>query len=147
MHIQRYLLRDNNLGAYFGDHVVKNSWDFDWHIGKQLLGITGNTPADSEQFIAGFLTMDDELTISTTSVRRKVNGYEMVGQRESFEQVGFLIDMLRKNPVVSAYSSSRRQDGKLPTILTFSSVEPSRELYIPGKIMPVTSESRAFSLT
>ena len=142
MRIQRYLTIDWAEVEIFGEHYKECRWDFDWYIGDNKIGVTGNFSIESEDFISGILVEDDELIITPSqkipSIKRVGESYAVIGGNDGgLEEVGELIKLIQGNDVTHMYLSSGKPKGRAK-ILTFSPTEPSKELYKKGKILPVS---------
>ena len=60
----------------------------------------------------------------------------MRGNDGGLEEIGELVKLIQGSDVTHMYLSSDKPEG-YAKILTFSSTEPSKELYEKGKILPV----------
>ena len=145
--IQRYLLRDDRIGDFFGEHEEIETGDFKWFTGTGeniRLGIGEVHSAEVEYFLSGILVAGDEFVVdfkgdfthiyrNDFSSRSKLG---IVGSDENkLKGINLLVGMLRGGEV-AAYLSSR-QVGIRPEIVTFSRTKPSSNLYTPPKRMIV----------
>jgi len=147
MQIQRYVHKDKAKVDTFGEHYVEHRWDFDWYIGDNKIGVSGNPSKEAESFIGGILVADDELIITPSqkrpSIQRANRSYGVMrGNDGGLEEIGELVKLIQGNDVTHMYVSSARPEG-YAGILTFSPTEPSKELYEKGKILPVTIDEDA----
>ena len=147
MQIQRYLTKDKAKVEAFGEHRKEHRWDFDWYIGDTKIGVTGNPSTEAECFIGGILVADDELIITPSQKRPRIQRASesyavMRGNDGGLEEIGELVKLIQGNDVTHMYLSSDRPEG-YPRILTFSPTEPSKELYEKGKILPVRIDEDA----
>ena len=147
MQIQRYLTKDKAKVEAFGEHYKEHRLDFDWYIGDKKIGVTGNPSTEAECFIGGILVADDELIITPSQKRPKIQRASksyavMRGNDGCLEEIGELVKLIQNNDLTHMYISSEKPEG-YAGILTFSPTEPSKELYEKGKILPVRIDENA----
>jgi hypothetical protein len=142
MQIQRYLTKDKAKTEAFGEYFKENRWDFNWYIGDKKIGVTGNPSSEAECFMGGILVTDDELIITPSQKRPRIHRANrsygvMRGTDGGLEEIGELVELIRRAEVTHMYLSSVKPEG-YGEILTFSPTEPSKEFYKKGKMLPVS---------
>jgi len=152
MELQRYLQRNEDIGAYFGRNSPFHTWDFDYYIDENrggiadTIGLTSNQSTNANSFISGILHGIDRLIVrlpypgmwleraSAAVICPRDNGDE--------EYIGKLAELIQSQDVTHVYASSLNADGELPNVLTFSYYPPPGQLYIPDSTMPVVLKRR-----
>jgi len=147
MQLQRYFRINRAQGEFFGDHTKSNTWDFTWYLGHDRIGIENEPSTEAESFIGGLLAQDDRLIITPSAERPRIQREKVVygtmrGPEGGIEEISALIKLLQEHETIHAFTTSKRHDGRWPSILTFSVKEPATGLYTLGKIMPVVLEAR-----
>jgi len=143
MSLEKHLLKNKDLGVYFGDYSRVHRWDFEWYFSDANIGITNYPSCEGESFIDGFLGQDDRLILIPSEdypmIHRESDPKfaKMRGRDSGIEEIKRLIRLIQSHDVVHAYLASHKRDGSYPMILTFSPQAPPRELYKLGKPMPV----------
>ncbi|MBW2998442.1 hypothetical protein KY321_02785 [Candidatus Woesearchaeota archaeon] len=122
----------------FGENFQINTWDFDWYMAEDKIGVRAKSSTEAEHFISGFLVRDDELIITDSEkypkiVRASDNFARMSGRDSGPKEISDLIALIKTQETTHVYMSQRN-------ILTFAYDAPSGELYDLGKVMPVILE-------
>lgn len=148
MQIQRYLLKNKEQADYFGEHFRESSWDFEWFIGLNKIGIVGNPSTEAECFMAGFLVGDERLLITPSKESPKIKRGDipyarMSGHDSDIRNVYDLIELIQSQETTHAYIASDNPEKYGERILAFSTTAPSKERYQIGKVMPVVIDEEA----
>lgn len=148
MELHRYLLRDENEGECFGRHSWKNGQDFDWLFGDSRIGIikTPYTEDDTGRFIDDFLTTDDRLLVIPHNKSPQIARQYAPERYPALKNINMghdkymrkLASIIQSQDATHVFLSSKYEDGSHPDILTFSRQAPTEELYIKGRVMPVS---------
>ncbi|HLD37713.1 MAG TPA: hypothetical protein VJA86_03940 [Candidatus Nanoarchaeia archaeon] len=153
MELQRYLLRDENKGEFFGAYTADYSGaDAYFLFAGGNIGITKTTEEELKQvekhFIDDFLTTDDKLILrpdetSPEIARESLPGRYLTSSRIILSNKIEILQLIKliQSPRVHAFMSSRFSDGGYLNILTFSRQAPPERLYLKGRSMPVSVEA------
>lgn len=142
MKLQRYLLKNQQRGCFFGEHFIESKYHYEWYFGEANIGISGNPSTEAELFIGGFLKTTDSLIIEdskrffaiyrSSSKTARISGSD-AGEKETQD----LISLIKRQEITHVYLSSSQQNGQFPGILTFSPHVPPEELYKPADLMKI----------
>ncbi len=151
MQLQRYLLKRNWLGIYFGEHFREHSWDYEWFIGENRIGVTNNPSTEAECFIDSFLVRDDELIMIPSQISPRIERKSdqfgvMSGRSSGIKEVYDLIQLIRGQDTTHVCLTYENPEGGFPRILTFSTTAPPDRFYVSGKIMSVRIDEEALRL-
>jgi len=139
MKLQRYLLIDENKGAYFGEHSTENRLVCEWYLRNESIGIKQKGPG-MYPLPEDFLTIDDSLILMPSLPKICLDndfGFEFNPHDTGADEINCLIGLISSHRVTHVFYSSEYEDGSHPEILTFSSQNPSKKLYKKGKKMQV----------
>ncbi len=144
MQLQRYLRKNEENAANFGNYSKKRSLDFDWYFGEHKIGIRSQPSCEGESFPLGFLTKDDKLIITPDKAYQRIERESDKTARMSWrtsdaECVNALIKLLLANKTTHSYVAFL-QESDHSGVLTFASCPPPTELYEAGKPMPIQLE-------
>jgi len=72
--IQRYTLRNRNIGDYFGEHDKVMIADFSWFLGAEnrRLGIGESYCTEMGVFLGGFIDANDELIFDSSERYKRI---------------------------------------------------------------------------
>ena len=140
MEIQTYLLRESKTMDSFGEYFNVNSWDFEWYLGEERIGITNNPSTEAESFMKGFLVREDKLIITPSDkrpmIQRKSDSYgRMRGNDGGLKEISDLVDLIFSQEKTHVFQTldKKRHD----KILTFSPTAPNEENYEPKIVIPI----------
>ena len=142
MEIQRWIHKDHENVDFFGKHYTDRHWDFQWYVGENNIGISGQASTEGERFPTGILVAEDTLLITQNQSRPQIKRTEVshgtiYGPHDnSITETNALIKLLMETETTHMYVTSRFPD-KEARILAFSPYSPSKELYDKGKILPI----------
>lgn len=148
MQLQRYLLKNKKKGVPFGEHFKENTWDYEWYMGENIIGIKNNPSTEAEAFMSEFLIREDKLIITPSKMlpviaRRSDSIGAMSGEDSGIKEVRDLLTLIQLQETTHVYQSSEYEDGRNPRILTFSQRTPPKELFNYSKIMPIKIKPEA----
>ena len=111
MQIQRHLLKDGEAMTPFGEHTYQHRPNFNWYIGDEKIGITGNPSTETQMFLGGILVQDGVLLITPhpkyPSIKREGISYAtMGGTGAGVEETNQLISLIQDAEVTHMYFTS-----------------------------------------
>ncbi|MBT3408254.1 hypothetical protein HOK68_00925 [Candidatus Woesearchaeota archaeon] len=146
MTIQRYLPKDRKKLDIFGDQEYIFTYHFLWYMQDNKIGIRGNPSTEAEQFFGGLLVVDEELIINSYldgfGIKRLNNPFGVIqGIDAGIKETVRLVEFMNNHELMHMYVSFLGKNN-YARLLTFSSTEPSSELYDKGNILPVTFNNK-----
>jgi len=145
MKIQTYVLKEGRERDTIGETFEVNTWDFNWYIGENRIGVTNNPSTEGESFMRGFLVRKDSITIVPSKkkpkIQRESESYgRMSGRSAGIKEVYDLIELIQGQEVTHAYQATDEEG--YGRILTFSPMAPSKA-YKKRIILPVDFDFEA----
>lgn len=136
MGIDRYVLRDKKWGEYFGDSEVRESDNFKWRYAPGRVGLEGKLTPEADNFLYDLLERPEELYVVSSRfnpaiVRKSDRGARLESEVEGPDNVTKLLELLNQQKVY-VFQTSIYENGRYPTIFTFSTTPPSDGLYRPS---------------
>ncbi len=135
MKLKRYDLSDDDKAMFFGKHAIIRTYDYNYHIGKSGIGLSGNCSCEANSFLDIFLYADSRLIIAPNEYNPGIwiegsNSANMWARDDGdVKQINRLNGLLLSDEPVHAFLTSMQKNPAYPTLLTFSRKAPPIHLY------------------